>query len=217
MCNYALSLSLSLHLPPLTCSHIHYTDHSIMAKIQIYARVRPTDGPFDGLQVSTGSNEDNNSINAQSNTLEDMITINTENKDEPPSKYSKAPGSKLQFRFSRVFGMQATQEEIFDTVARQMIDTFLDGYNGTIFAYGQTSSGKTHTIEGSGRKFIDRGLIPRTLSYIYKEIERRSSSEEEMTVHISYMEIYQDTGYDLLNPGMRPGALMVEVPKVRVW
>jgi kinesin family protein 6/9 len=110
--------------------------------------------------------------------------------------------------------MQATQEEIFDTVAKQMIDTFLDGYNGTIFAYGQTSSGKTHTIEGSGRKFVDRGLIPRTLSYIYKEIERRGS-EEEMTVHISYMEIYQDTGYDLLNPGMRPGALMVEVPKVR--
>ena len=184
-----------------------------MAKIQIYARVRPTDGPFDGLQISMGSNEDNNSID----TSNDTIIINTENKGEPQSKYSKAPGSKLQFRFSRVFGMQATQEEIFDTVARQMIDTFLDGYNGTIFAYGQTSSGKTHTIEGSGRKFIDRGLIPRTLSYIYKEIERRSSSEEEMTVHISYMEIYQDTGYDLLNPGMRPGALMVEVPKVRVW
>ena len=180
-----------------------------MAKIQIYARVRPTASPFESLELSAGSN-----INDATSTRKDTITINTENKDEPQSKYSKAPGSKLHFRFNHVFGMQATQEEIFDTVAKEMIDTFLNGYNGTIFAYGQTSSGKTHTIEGSGRKFIDRGLIPRTLSYIYKEIERRSG-EEEMTVHISYMEIYQDTGYDLLNPGMRPGALMVEVPKVR--
>ena len=184
-----------------------------MAKIQIYARVRPTSSPFDGLHVSSDSTDhDNNNITP--NTRADTITIDTESKDEPQAKYSKAPGSKLHFRFNHVFRMQATQDEIFDTVAKQMIDTFLDGYNGTIFAYGQTSSGKTHTIEGSGRKFVDRGLIPRTLSYIYKEIERRSG-EEEMTVHISYMEIYQDMGYDLLNPGMRPGALMVEVPKVR--
>ena len=178
-----------------------------MAKIQIYARIRPTDHQFDGLHIS--DSKGNNT-----STYEDTITINTENKDESQAKYCKAPGSKLQFQFNHVFGMQATQDEIFDAVARQMIDTFLNGYNGTIFAYGQTSSGKTHTIEGSGRKFVDRGLIPRTLSYIYKEIEKRSN--EEMTVHISYMEIYQDTGYDLLNPGMRPGALMVEVPKVSI-
>ena len=182
-----------------------------MAKIQIYARVRPTATPFEGLELSSVGSNDHDTTNTRSDT----IIINTENKDEPQSKYSKAPGSKLHFRFNHVFGMHATQEEIFDTVAKQMINTFLIGYNGTIFAYGQTSSGKTHTIEGSGRKFIDRGLIPRTLSYIYKEIERRSV-EEEMTVHISYMEIYQDMGYDLLNPGMRPGALMVEVPKVKV-
>ena len=182
-----------------------------MAKIQIYARLRPTTKPFDGLSLKTPSSKDTNT----SSTSGDMIMINTENKDEIQSMYSKAPGSKLRFKFSHVFDMQATQDEVFDTVAKQMIDAFLDGYNGTIFAYGQTSSGKTHTIEGSGRKFVDRGLIPRTLSYIYKEIERRSSTEEvEMSVHISYMEIYQDTGYDLLNPGMRPGALMVEVPKV---
>ena len=184
-----------------------------MAKIQIYARVRPTSAPFDGLTTSlkTAKNDPN------TNSCPDTITINTENNAEANSKYSKTPGSKLHFSFNQVFGMQSSQDEIFDTVAKEMIDTFLDGYNSTIFAYGQTSSGKTHTIEGSGRKFIDRGLIPRTLSYIYKEIERRSSAiaeEIETTVHISYMEIYQDTGYDLLNPGMRPGALMVEVPKV---
>ena len=191
------------------CMHV-YTQHKprSMAKIQIYARVCPTTSPFGGLQMSSTSNEHDKRC-----THEHVITINTENKAGAQPKYSKSPGSKLHFQFNYVFGMQATQEEIFDTVAKQMIDTFLVGYNGTIFAYGQTSSGKTHTIEGSGRRFKDRGLIPRTLSYIYKEIQRRSD-EEEITVHISYMEIYQDMGYDLLNPGMRPGALMVEVPKV---
>ena len=90
----------------------------------------------------------------------------------------------------------------------------LSRYNGTIFAYGQTSSGKTHTIEGSSRKFADRGLIPRTISAIYEEVEKRCGLGEDVSVEVSYMEIYQDTGYDLLNPGMRPGALMVTLPKV---
>lgn len=94
-----------------------------------------------------------------------------------------------------------------------MVDSFLDGYNGTVFAYGQTSSGKTYTIEGSGRSFTERGLIPRVLSEVYAALERRA--EEEVSVHVSHMEIYQDTGYDLLNAGTRPGALMVTLPKVR--
>ena len=113
-----------------------------------------------------------------------------------------------------MFEKDSSQEEVFDVIAKHMIDSFLEGYNGTIFAYGQTSSGKTHTIEGSGRRFADRGLIPRTLSYIYKALEKRRE-EEESSVHVSYMEIYQDVGYDLLNAGMRPGALMVTLPKVR--
>lgn len=92
---------------------------------------------------------------------------------------------------------------------------FVCSYNGTIFAYGQTSSGKTHTIEGNSRRFSDRGLIPRTISMVFQEVEKRCGLGEEVTVHVSYMEIYQDTGYDLLNPGTRPGALMVTLPKVK--
>lgn len=48
---------------------------------------------------------------------------------------------------------------------------------------------------------------------MYKELEKRTG--EEWSVHISYMEIYQDVGFDLLNPGSRPGSLMVTLPKVR--
>lgn len=167
-----------------------------MAKILIYARIRPTDHSYEGIQ-----------------TLKHHVHITMGNED-PQAKFSKTQGPRHQFKFCRVFEQNASQEEVFDAIAKNMIDSFLEGYNGTIFAYGQTSSGKTHTIEGSGRRFADRGLIPRTLSYIYKALEKRGE-EEESSVHVSYMEIYQDVGYDLLNAGMRPGALMVTLPKVR--
>lgn len=167
-----------------------------MARIQIYARIRPTDHSYEGIQTS-----------------KHHIHIAISN-EESQAKFSKTQAPKHQFKFYHVFEKTSSQEEVFDVVAKHMIDSFLEGYNGTIFAYGQTSSGKTHTIEGSGRRFADRGLIPRTLSYIYKALEKRGE-EEESSVHVSYMEIYQDVGYDLLNAGMRPGALMVTLPKVR--
>lgn len=166
-----------------------------MAKIQIYARIRPTDNSYEGILTS-----------------ENHVHISTGD-ENPQIKFSKAPGSKHDFKFNHVFEQSTTQEEVFETVAKHMVDSFLEGFNGTIFAYGQTSSGKTHTIEGSGRRFADRGLIPRILSYIYRALEKRGEGEEN-SVHVSYMEIYQDVGYDLLNAGMRPGALMVTLPKV---
>lgn len=177
-----------------------------MAKIEIYARVRPTHRQYSGIQVTTDPDSGYEHIKLETGDQADRLST--------PSRYIRPHSSQHNFQFKRVFRETATQEEVFDTVSRHIIDSFLGGYNGTIFAYGQTSSGKTHTIEGSGRKFADRGIIPRALSYIYQEVERRTDKGEDVSVHISYMEIYQDTGYDLLNPGMRPGALMVTLPKV---
>lgn len=53
-----------------------------------------------------------------------------------------------RFNYDHVFDMNSTQKEVYDIGARQIIDSVLDGFNGTIFAYGQTSSGKTHTMQG---------------------------------------------------------------------
>ncbi|KAK2500396.1 hypothetical protein MC885_004002, partial [Smutsia gigantea] len=71
-------------------------------------------------------------------------------------------------------------------------------YNGTIFAYGQTGSGKTFTITGGAERYSDRGIIPRTLSYIFEQLQKDSS--KIYTTHISYLEIYNECGYDLLDP-----------------
>ncbi|XP_073485086.1 kinesin-like protein KIF6 [Aquarana catesbeiana] len=89
----------------------------------------------------------------------------------------------------------------------------LTGYNGTIFAYGQTGSGKTFTITGGAERYGDRGIIPRTLSYIFEEFQKDSS--KVYTLHISYLEIYNECGYDLLDP-RHEASKLEDLPKVSI-
>ncbi|XP_006148672.1 kinesin-like protein KIF6 isoform X2 [Tupaia chinensis] len=89
----------------------------------------------------------------------------------------------------------------------------LAGYNGTIFAYGQTGSGKTFTITGGAERYSDRGIIPRTLSYTFEQLQKDSS--KIYTTHISYLEIYNECGYDLLDPRHEASSLE-DLPKVTI-
>uniref|UniRef100_A0A671UE43 Kinesin family member 6 n=1 Tax=Sparus aurata TaxID=8175 RepID=A0A671UE43_SPAAU len=91
--------------------------------------------------------------------------------------------------------------------------SILDGYNGTIFAYGQTGSGKTFTITGGAERYSDRGIIPRTLSYLYERISQGSSMV--YTTHISYLEIYNEIGYDLLD-SCHEASRLEDLPKVMI-
>lgn len=93
--------------------------------------------------------------------------------------------------------MLTRQETVFEKVGKDVIDSCLEGYNGTIFAYGQTGSGKTFTMTGGAERYADRGLIPRTLSYIFGTASRATT--HQYTVNISYMEIYNNAGFDLLD------------------
>ena len=180
-------------------THSHSRSHQIgMASIKVYARVRPSKRPTERITISERSIS--------------VVTGNAET-SEVPTKHSTTPQLRHDFTFTRVFRATDNQEEVFETAGKEIAVKFLDGYNGTIFAYGQTGSGKTYTMEGSARKFSERGLIPRVLSFVYSELERRSDGEE-FVVHITYMEIYQDSGYDLLNPGNTSDAVMTQLPKV---
>uniref|UniRef100_A0A9J8D8L7 Kinesin-like protein n=1 Tax=Cyprinus carpio carpio TaxID=630221 RepID=A0A9J8D8L7_CYPCA len=118
-----------------------------------------------------------------------------------------------KFRFQKVFDQTANQEEIFEAIAKPVADNVLAGYNGTIFAYGQTGSGKTFTITGGAENYNDRGIIPRTLSYLYQHFSKDSSMI--YTTHISYLEIYNETGYDLLNP-QHEASRLEDLPKVTI-
>ena len=88
-----------------------------MSQIQIYARVRPSRVPFEGLQLST-----------EDQTIGIQIGGEHDIRKRPESRYARAPPSNYCFQFSKVFDTRASQEEVFSEVAVHMIDSFLAGY-----------------------------------------------------------------------------------------
>ncbi|XP_076168433.1 kinesin heavy chain isoform X1 [Ptiloglossa arizonensis] len=106
-------------------------------------------------------------------------------------------GGKV-YLFDKVFKPNATQDKVYNEAARSIVTDVLAGYNGTIFAYGQTSSGKTHTMEGVIGDSNKQGIIPRIVNDIFNHIY---GMEENLEFHIkvSYFEIYMDKIRDLLD------------------
>uniref|UniRef100_A0A8C2HMW5 Kinesin family member 5A n=1 Tax=Cyprinus carpio TaxID=7962 RepID=A0A8C2HMW5_CYPCA len=102
------------------------------------------------------------------------------------------------YAFDHVFPTNTTQEQVYNTCAKQIVKDVLGGYNGTIFAYGQTSSGKTHTMEGKLHDPQQMGIIPRIAEDIFNHI---FSMDENLEFHIkvSYFEIYMEKIRDLLD------------------
>uniref|UniRef100_A0A3Q3WFL4 Kinesin-like protein n=1 Tax=Mola mola TaxID=94237 RepID=A0A3Q3WFL4_MOLML len=100
--------------------------------------------------------------------------------------------------FDQVFPTNTTQEQVYNVSAKEIVKDVLRGYNGTIFAYGQTSSGKTHTMEGSLHDPKGMGIIPRISGDIFEHI---FAMDENLEFHIkvSYFEIYMDKIRDLLD------------------
>jgi len=103
------------------------------------------------------------------------------------------------YMFDKVLKPNITQEQVYNGAAKHIVKDVLGGYNGTIFAYGQTSSGKTHTMEGVIGDPDLQGIIPRIVNDIFNHIY---SMEENLEFHIkvSYFEIYMDKIRDLLDP-----------------
>jgi len=110
------------------------------------------------------------------------------------------------FHFDAVGFTNTTQEDIFQTVGLPITDKCLQGYNGTIFAYGQTGAGKTFTIQGAtdeNAKPEFKGLLPRVFNYLCEQIareERKGGGQVKYLCKASFLEIYQERIYDLLEP-----------------
>lgn len=99
------------------------------------------------------------------------------------------------FKLDKVLS-NGSQEQIFEICAADVVRSVMDGYNGTILAYGQTGAGKTHTMSGGHMGFADRGIVPRAISAIYSEAAARP--ENNITIKLSYVEIYNELMFDLL-------------------
>lgn len=126
---------------------------------------------------------------------EPIVEFNTEDTCTIQSK--EAAGA---FTFDRVFDMASRQADVFDYSIRPTVDDILNGYNGTVFAYGQTGAGKSYTMMGSDiDDDVGKGVIPRIVQQIFASI-LASPSNIEYTVRVSYMEIYMERIRDLLVP-----------------
>lgn len=102
------------------------------------------------------------------------------------------------YLFDKVFKPNASQEKVYNEAAKSIVSDVLAGYNGTIFAYGQTSSGKTHTMEGVIGDPTKQGIIPRIVNDIFNHIYTMEMNLE-FHIKVSYYEIYMDKIRDLLD------------------
>ncbi|KAJ1921102.1 hypothetical protein H4219_000961 [Mycoemilia scoparia] len=132
------------------------------------------------------------------------------------------PGQKSEtFTFDHVGDTDCPQEAVFESVGRRVVSRCLEGYNGTIFAYGQTGSGKTYTMQGpaglfGGQDDPHRGLIPRCFEYLFDliaEKEMESNGKVQYLCKASYMEIYNENIYDLLDSTTRVCPLREDIKK----
>eukprot|EP00051_Salpingoeca_urceolata_P019212 m.277772 g.277772 ORF g.277772 m.277772 type:complete len:776 (+) comp19376_c0_seq1:294-2621(+) len=173
--------------------------------IQIFGRIKPTRKAASGVEVDNDGQQQQQQDSAQ----KALVTFNVPRHAEDGLVNNKR--EVFKFRFNSVFQADSTQQQVFEAVALPVADSVLEGYNGTVFAYGQTGSGKTFTITGGAERYEDRGLIPRTLSYLFDQYKQRS--EQVFSTAVSYMEIYNEAGYDLLDP-KHEAAKLEDLPKV---
>ena len=111
-----------------------------------------------------------------------------------------------QYTFDRVFDTETQQQLMYDEVAASTVDDILNGFNGTIFAYGQTGAGKSWSMMGPdlqmrGMEGFDTslgGIIPRSTEDIFEKI--RATDGAEFQVAVSYLEVYREQVRDLLDP-----------------
>ena len=112
---------------------------------------------------------------------------------------------KKYFTFDYIASEDSSQQEIFEQIGKPISNSCLSGYNGTIFAYGQTGAGKTFTILGSSSELSlsdsSRGLLPRCFEYIFSSISEESLlTNTKFLIKCTYLEIYQEQIIDLLDP-----------------
>ncbi|KAG8643964.1 kinesin-like protein KIN-7D, mitochondrial isoform X2 [Manihot esculenta] len=99
------------------------------------------------------------------------------------------------YAFDRVFGQHATSQEVYDVAAKPVVKAAMEGVNGTVFAYGVTSSGKTHTMHGDQSS---PGIIPLAIKDVFSIIQ--DTPGREFLLRVSYLEIYNEVINDLLDP-----------------
>ncbi len=126
-----------------------------------------------------------------------VIECDTKLKQLYVSKPQELDSPPKTFSFDAVYPPGTSQTTIWNETAKAIVDSTLEGYNGTIFAYGQTGTGKTYTMEGVVGDDELQGIMPNAFSHIMSAVAD-AGSNMEFLVRTSFLEIYNDQVYDLL-------------------
>ena len=157
---------------------------SISANVRVCCRFRPQSSVEKGKRGRVCHDISDNARSCR-------VLAASGSADVPPSPW---------FNFDRTFDTSASQEEVYTYTAKKHVTDAMSGFNCTVFAYGQTGAGKSHTMMGPQDGLLENfGIIPRIVRDIFLAIEA-ADEDEEFTVKVSYVEIYREKIRDLLNP-----------------
>ena len=152
--------------------------------------------------------------------------------EEGPGEIVLKPGPK-RFQFTRVFGPTSTQQDVYDRCAEPCVEEFLAGANATVFVYGQTGTGKTHTMIGDCTPLGDlsfnasaeysfetrslspeAGIVPRVLTSVCSRLARQRTAN--WVLEMTFIELYNEQLRDLFDdapPGTGKRPRILEVPR----
>ena len=158
--------------------------------IKVYVRFRPLNDLENGLLSDNVGWTTPKYIND--------TTIGIYSTKEAKDKDAQIPGN-LIFKYDKVFKSESAQNLIYENVGKRIVGDVMEGYNGTIFAYGQSGSGKTYTMYGPDI-FDDmyKGIIPRIVEDIFNYVEN-ADDNVDFQFKLSVLEIYKEVMYDLLS------------------
>ena len=151
---------------------LHNQLEEMVGNLRVYCRVRP---------ASKAEQENELSVEVKGS---DKVIVKDHESDR---------GDTKTYNFTQVYGMNSTQEEVFKDT-ETLMTSVLDGYNVCIFAYGQSGTGKTFTMEGNEEH---PGLVPRAIARIFEDIQSRTTNYQH-DVFVSMIEIYNESIRDLL-------------------
>ena len=128
------------------------------------------------------------------------VTISDVDNDVPTINRQRSVAVHT-FAFDHAYDAGSTQAEVYETTAQPVVESCLQGYNATMFAYGQTGTGKTYTMDGSeARDPVARGIIPRSVEQIFRHVAGHAQKNVRFLARASCIQIYQEIVSDLLAP-----------------
>ena len=113
------------------------------------------------------------------------------------------------FKFDKIL-LNESQESVFELTGQRAVESVVDGISSTVIAYGQTGAGKTFTVIGLNNDYRYRGMIPRCISDVFRQISKRT--DVNYKVLVSYVEIYNENIHDLLHPDLNANITLQEDP-----